>query len=116
MTQFDRKAHCQQIASSGGQATVQKHGKQHMSKIGRKGHETVINRYFQGDEQLFNNWLRRISAYTYWQSTGLPMKRDRQGRGIWPEEKPLHPAQANQVAPGQHSLFESIHKGGDSAS
>lgn len=95
------------IGAKGGRATVEKYGRQHMREIGKRGYMVTTCRYFQGNEQLHNQWLREAGLHTYWKSSGLPMKRGPDGKPIWPEEMPTHPAW--EVAPGQPSLFEKQH-------
>lgn len=82
----------QQIGRKGGQTTVQRHGRDHMSRIGKQGFQTTTNRHFQGQRSWHIAWLRVAGEHAYWSSTGLPMKRDRDGRAIWPEDAPTHPA------------------------
>ncbi len=101
---FDRAAHCRRIASKGGKALVKKHGKEHMSAIGRKGYVVTVSRYFLGDDRLHRQWLLKAGLYAYWQSTGLPMKYTADGVPLWPEAAPVHPA--HTTAPGQRGLFE----------
>lgn len=103
-TAFDRAAHCRKIASKGGRALVAKHGRAHMSTIGKRGYMVTTCRYFLGSDQLHNRWLTTAGLAAYWLATGLPMKRTRTGAAVWPEEIPAHPAQT--TASGQLSLFE----------
>ena len=44
--------------SAGGKATVERHGREHMAEIGRRGFESFTQRYFQGDRQQAGDWLR----------------------------------------------------------
>jgi general stress protein YciG len=104
MTMFNRKEHCKRIASLGGKATVNKHGRQHMAEIGKRGFMVTTCRYFLGNDWLHKRWLSAAGTFNYWQSTGLTMKRDMDGQPIWPESMPLHPA--HFVASGQVGLFE----------
>ncbi len=90
-TTFDRAAHCRRIAGSGGRATVQRHGRQHMSEIGRRGFQSTTERYFR-NEFDHKQWLASAGAHMYWRSTSLPMRYDRNGHPCWPEEMPAHPA------------------------
>lgn len=90
---FDRAEHCRRIGAAGGRATVERHGRGHMATIGRRGFESTTRRYFHNSRDLHIWWLTRLAAWAYWRSTGLPMKRDRSGRALWPEEKPVHPAE-----------------------
>lgn len=92
------------IGSMGGRATVEKYGRQHMSEIGQIGYRVTTCRHFLGNDQLHNKYLARMGLHVYWRESGLPMKYDRDGNPIWPEEMPKHPAW--EVAPGQPSLFE----------
>lgn len=101
---FDRAAHCRKIASQGGRALVAKHGRSHMSAIGKRGYMVTTCRYFLGKEKLHKKWLITAGLAAYWAATGLPMKRTRSGAAVWPEEIPTHPA--HTAAPGQISLFE----------
>lgn len=101
---FDRAAHCRQIASKGGKATVARYGRTHMSTIGKRGYMVTTCRYFLGSDKLHNRWLVAAGAAVYWQSSGLPMKRTQSGEPIWPENVPTHPAAT--AARGQRSLFE----------
>lgn len=87
---FDRREHCRRIASRGGRATVARHGREHMQKIGRKGFEVTTERYFFGSVAAHLSWFRARGAFEYWKQTGLAMKRDGDGRGIW--DAPGHPA------------------------
>src|SRR5690554_1408054 len=97
-----------EIGRKGGLATVAKHGREHMSRIGHRGYLVTTCRYFLGNDQLHNRWLATMGLHNYWRQSGLPMKHDQDGNPIWPEEPPIHPA--HNAAPGQQSLFESLHK------
>lgn len=44
--------------SAGGKATVERHGREHMAEIGRRGFQSFTDRYFQGDRQQAGDWLR----------------------------------------------------------
>lgn len=101
---FDRAAHCKAIASKGGKSTYEKHGRRHFQKIGRRGWETVTLRYFAGSPQLHITWLQTAGLYSYFSATGLTMKHGTDGRSIWPDCPPTHPARL--AAPGQRGLFE----------
>jgi general stress protein YciG len=101
---FDRAAHCKQIAAQGGKTTVQRHGREHMSAIGRKGWLVSTARYFLGSERLHKQYLARLGAHVYWTQSGLSMKYDISGNPVWPEQPPTHPAAT--AAPGQRGLFE----------
>lgn len=101
---FDRAAHCRAIASKGGRTTYERHGRRHMQRIGRRGWETTTARYFAADPLLHITWLTTAGAYAYFSHTGLTMKYTREGRAVWPEELPPHPARL--VASGQRGLFE----------
>ena len=106
-SQFDRAAHCRKIASAGGRQTVARHGRAHMSQIGRRGWNVVTARYFLGSDLLHRRWLATAAAFNYWQMTGLTMKTGPDGAPIWPDRLPVHPAKAaTPPAPGQPSLFE----------
>lgn len=96
------------IGSKGGRATVARHGRAHMSEIGRRGYMVTTCRYFLGNDQLHNRYLARMGAHVYWRDSGLPMKHDANGKPIWPQDMPQHPAW--EVAPGQPSLFEEQHR------
>ena len=88
--QFNRVDHCRSIAGKGGRALVAKHGRQHMSHIGRKGFEATARKYFRS-EQDYKNWLAIKSAFNYWNSTGLPPKYDINGIPVFPTEPPPAP-------------------------
>lgn len=86
---FNRAEHCRRIASKGGRAVVAKHGREHMSRIGRKGFEATA-KYF-GSESRYKNWLAIKASHNYWKSTGLPPKYDFNGIPVFPMEPPLAP-------------------------
>lgn len=102
--EFDRAAHCRRIASKGGRTTAARYGREHMSAIGRKGWLVTTARYFVGSERLHAAWLAAMGSHVYWRESGMVMKRDGDGRPVWPEEAPEHPAA--RAAPGQRGLFE----------
>ena len=102
--EFDRAAHCRYIGVKGGQTTLKRHGRDHMSHIAFRGYEVTVARYFAGDEAAYRRWFVACGAYAYWSATGLPMKRNVDGRPLWPEKRPLHPA--HTVPNGQRGLFE----------
>ncbi len=79
------------IGSAGGRATVARYGREHMRAIGRKGFQSTTHKYFRSEKE-HKLWLANMGAYTYWRSTGLPMKRDHMGRGVFPDRPPAHPA------------------------
>lgn len=103
---FDRAAHCRRIASKGGQTTAQRHGRAHMQRIGRRGWQVTTGRYFAGLPHLHIAWLITAGASAYFSSTGLQMKYGIDGRPIWPDAAPTHPAQL--VPAGQRGLFETV--------
>lgn len=80
------------IGSKGGRTTAARHGRGHMQAIGRRGFETTTARYFHGSRAAHSSWLARAGLHQYWRQTGLPMKYDRQGNPVWPEQMPDHPA------------------------
>jgi hypothetical protein len=41
----------------GGKATVARHGRRHMSQIGKRGFETTVARHWQGDRATYREWL-----------------------------------------------------------
>ena len=102
---FDRAAHCRAIASKGGRATYERHGRRHMQRIGRRGWEVTTARYFAADPLLHITWLTTAGAFAYYSHTGLQMKYTRDGQPIWPDTVPTHPARL--VSPGQRGLFET---------
>lgn len=104
MTTKRDKEFYRRIGAKGGRATVEKYGREHMRKIGRRGYAVTTCRYFMGNAHLHNKWLVKAGLHVYWKSSGLAMKRGPDGTPIWPEEMPAHPAW--EVAPGQMSLFE----------
>jgi hypothetical protein len=46
-----------QRGSAGGRACVERHGKQYMAEIGRKGFASLVASKFQGDRQGCIDWL-----------------------------------------------------------
>lgn len=103
---FDRAGHCRAIASKGGRATYQRYGRRHFQKIGRRGWEQTTRRYFAGSPLLHITWLKTAGLHNYFSSTNLTMKYDVNGRPIWPNEQPTHPA--HLVGAGQRGLFELV--------
>lgn len=102
MTRFDQVEHCRRIASAGGRATVERHGRAHMGRIGRKGWEATTARYFAGQGRLHVAWLVAAGARAYFSHSGLSEKLAVDGRSVWPEA--VHPARLVPV--GQRGLFE----------
>jgi general stress protein YciG len=102
--EFDRAEHCRRIAAKGGKTTAARHGRGYMREIGRKGWLVTTARYFLGSERLHAAWLAAMGAHVYWRESGLEMKLDGDGRPVWPEEAPVHPAA--RTARGQRGLFE----------
>jgi len=45
------------LGRKGGQATAEKHGREHMRKIGRKGFHAVVRKHYGGDYRLAINTL-----------------------------------------------------------
>lgn len=80
------------LGRRGGQSTVAKHGNDHMKQIAKKGFEATTKKYFHGSRTAHIIFLRELGAWAYFQMTQITMKRDADGRGIWPEAKPTHPA------------------------
>ncbi len=105
MSTFDRAAHCRAIASMGGKTTVSRYGREHMRRIGRRGWETTTRRYFAGNGRLHVTWFVTAGLFNYFSQTNLQMKYDINGRPIWPEAAPIHPARL--VGDGQRGLFET---------
>lgn len=85
------KEYYRQLGSKGGRATVEKHGRGHMSKIGKQGFQATTDKYFQGQRAYHLSWLRRAGAYAYFKMTGLSPKSSIDGLPIW-GTKPPHPA------------------------
>jgi len=50
--------------AAGGVATATKYGSDYMAEIGRRGYETTVQRYFNGDHQAANEWLARKGQFT----------------------------------------------------
>src|SRR4051812_34682456 len=46
-----------EIGKLGGLACLAKHGKEHYREIGKKGYQTTLARYFQGDAIAYRRWL-----------------------------------------------------------
>lgn len=86
------KENAAELGRRGGQATVAKHGNEHMQEIGRKGFVATTKRYFHGSEFSHIRFLINMGKWCYFQMSNLPMKRGPDGQPIWPEEKPTHPA------------------------
>lgn len=84
------KANAAKHGSKGGRTTVKRHGRDHMSRIGRKGYEAVIDKHFDGDESAYYQYLYQLCGWNYWLQSGRPMKYDVNGRAIW--QPPTHPA------------------------
>lgn len=97
-TADERREYFRELGRRGGQATVAKHGPEHMREIGRRGFEVTTKRHFQGSKALHKRWLVECGTWAYWNDTQLKMKRDFDGRSIWPENKPEHPAHENWTA------------------
>lgn len=76
---------------------MKKHGRTHMQEIGKKGFAATTNKHFQGDAGSHKEWLIQTGLFNYWSSTSIPMKRDFNGHPVWPDEKPIHPANGNWV-------------------
>lgn len=49
---FDRKAHCQQIGSKGGQRTAEIYGIPYMRALAAAGFQTTTDRYYGGNRAL----------------------------------------------------------------
>jgi hypothetical protein len=49
--------------AAGGLAVVAKYGPAHMSQIGKRGYQTTVIRYFDGDRQAANEWLAAKGAF-----------------------------------------------------
>ncbi|MCB8946160.1 MAG: hypothetical protein H6658_20640 [Ardenticatenaceae bacterium] len=75
----------------GGKTTAQRHGREHLSRIGRKGFKARAEKWF-GSEAAYKEHLAKRCAYNYWKQSGRPMKYDVDGNPIWPDRYPLHPS------------------------
>ena len=82
----------QEIGRRGGKATVERHGAEHMAELGKKGFAATTTRHFGGSREAHLAWLEQAGLHAYWAGSGITMKRDRDGFGVWPEEMPVHPA------------------------
>lgn len=80
------KENARELGTKGGRANVAKHGRSHMSNIGRKGFESTTKRYFQGSEHLHKQWLADEGRYQYFTVIGAAYGRK------FDRERPLHPA------------------------
>lgn len=49
--------------AAGGLAVVEKYGREYMAEIGRRGYQTTVDRYFNGDRQAANEWLTKRAHY-----------------------------------------------------
>jgi len=47
----------QESGRLGGRATAERHGKEHMARIGAAGYRTTVQRHFAGDGIKCQNWL-----------------------------------------------------------
>jgi len=71
------------ISSAGGKAVVAKHGREHMSELGKRGLQAFADKHFQGDKQAALEWLGQCGAYAY-----DAQFRER-GWGVMPKPKSL---------------------------
>lgn len=81
----------QRSGSKGGRETVKRHGKAHMSEIGKKGHEATIARHFNGDRDGYHRYLRGRAAELGVEGFVDKLMRERleQGEKIVCEELPV---------------------------
>lgn len=49
--------------TAGGLALVAKYGSAHMSQIGKRGYQTTVERYFDGDRKAANEWLAKMGRF-----------------------------------------------------
>jgi len=80
-----------QHGRKGGKVTAERHGREHLSEIGRRGFHAHAEKWF-GSIEAYKQHLAERCAYNYWRQTDRPMKRDRDGRPVWPTRKPVHPS------------------------
>lgn len=59
-----------EAGSLGGRTTLERHGTDHFSDIGRKGFEATVKRWFAGDRKKAVEWLKRRGWYMA--DRGLP--------------------------------------------
>ena len=55
---MDREA----AGSKGGRTTFERHGREHMAEIGKRGFQSFTDRYFAGDKLQAGEWLRLRAA------------------------------------------------------
>ena len=50
-------ANAAEIGSKGGRATVERHGRKHMSKLGVRGFWATVSRHWDGDARAYVNYM-----------------------------------------------------------
>lgn len=96
-----------EIGRRGGRATVKKHGRAHMSDIGRRGFAAVTVRRFGGNDRAHRDHMAARMSHLYWRQTGLPMKHDCHGQPVWPDRMPVMPPAA---AVSEDELADKVDK------
>jgi general stress protein YciG len=55
-----RREHLRTIASKGGKSTVARHGREHMSRIGKKGFRAaLVNSNYSDAGHMISHWIER---------------------------------------------------------
>lgn len=86
------KENARLLGSRGGRSTVQRHGREHMVAIGRRGFDTTTQRHFGGDENRHKEWLGEMGVHQYWLQSSLPAT----GKHAW-HKRPIHPAHVSDI-------------------
>jgi guanyl-specific ribonuclease Sa len=90
MTPEQRAAHCRSIASRGGKTTVERHGREHMSRIGKLGFQAAM-------ASVGGHVLAQHLGPSYEAKFGRPITRTltrdeyREKQRIWREARKLFP-------------------------
>jgi hypothetical protein len=57
------KATAAGFGRKGGQSTLARYGKRHLSQIGARGFASTVNRHWAGDRKGFMSWLRERGRF-----------------------------------------------------
>ena len=60
---FDRRAHCQQIGSKGGQATVERYGVEYMRTIAKTGFSVYADQHHDGNRAAAAASIQKFSPW-----------------------------------------------------
>jgi hypothetical protein len=50
----------QLVGQKGGRTTVERHGREHMSKIGKRGFAVIVQKYWNGDRDAYCRRLKEL--------------------------------------------------------